>query len=155
MYLEHGPLKLWLEADDIGLTAISFVSEALKEPLLTEAMKLHLIQGKEELLAYFNGELETFSVPLHFTCGTDFQQKVWYSLRDIPYGHSLTYQEVAHYINSPRAQQAVGQANKKNPLPIIIPCHRVIGKNGKLTGYQGSEEKGLEIKRFLLELEKS
>lgn len=82
--------------------------------------------------------------------GTDFQIKVWKSLSKIPYGATVSYQEIAKKIKNPKAVRAVGLANKNNPLPIIIPCHRVIGKNGKLVGYAG----GLELKAKLLDLEK-
>lgn len=82
--------------------------------------------------------------------GTDFQKKVWKTLSTIPYGVTVSYQEIAQKIKNPKAVRAVGLANKNNPLPIIIPCHRVIGKNGKLVGYGG----GLELKAKLLNLER-
>lgn len=102
----------------------------------------------EQLEAYFAGELKEFNVTLEPE-GTPFQQQVWQALTKIPYGTTTSYGELARGINRPAASRAVGAANGSNPIPIIIPCHRVIGSNGTLTGYGG----GLEIKRRLLELE--
>ncbi|OUN02142.1 cysteine methyltransferase [Flavonifractor sp. An92] len=107
-----------------------------------------LREVREQLLAYLRGELKTFELPLD-PRGTPFQCAVWEELRRIPYGTTCTYGELAARIGNPRAVRAVGQANHRNPLPIFIPCHRVIGANGALTGYAG----GLELKRSLLELE--
>jgi len=101
-----------------------------------------------QLNKYFDGKLKQFTIPLNFT-GTDFQIKVWNKLINIPYGQTKSYSEIAQLINNKKAVQAVGNANNKNPIPIIIPCHRVIGKNGKLVGYAG----GLEIKQTLLAIE--
>jgi methylated-DNA-[protein]-cysteine S-methyltransferase len=102
-----------------------------------------------QLRAYFAGELETFDLPLS-PHGTPFQQKVWQELCGIPYGETISYGELAKRIGNPNASRAVGLANGSNPIPIIIPCHRVIGSNGKLTGYGG----GLPIKEKLLALER-
>lgn len=107
-----------------------------------------LREGREQLLAYLRGERKNFELPLA-PRGTPFQCAVWEELRRIPYGTTCTYGELAARIGNPRAVRAVGQANHRNPLPIFIPCHRVIGANGALTGYAG----GLELKRSLLELE--
>lgn len=153
MYLEFDFLKLWIEVDDLGITAIHYVDAPLKEPDLTDSMKKHLDLAKKELTAYFNGKPIQFTVPLHLTVGTDFQKNVWRALIDIPYGEIRNYQEIAQSVNSPKAQQAVGQANKKNPIPIIIPCHRVTAKNGTLGGYMGNSTNGALIKEFLLNLE--
>jgi methylated-DNA-[protein]-cysteine S-methyltransferase len=101
-----------------------------------------------QLNKYFDGKLKQFTIPLNFT-GTDFQIKVWNKLINIPYGQTKSYSEIAQLINNKKAVRAVGNANNKNPIPIIIPCHRVIGKNGKLVGYAG----GLEIKQTLLAIE--
>jgi methylated-DNA-[protein]-cysteine S-methyltransferase len=101
-----------------------------------------------QLSAYFAGELTSFDLPLR-PAGTAFQQKVWMALSDIPYGQTITYGELAAGIGSPAASRAVGLANGKNPISIVVPCHRVIGTDGSLTGYGG----GLERKRFLLDLE--
>jgi methylated-DNA-[protein]-cysteine S-methyltransferase len=102
-----------------------------------------------QLRAYFAGDLETFDISLA-PQGTAFQLKVWKFLCDIPYGETISYGELARRIANPKASRAVGLANGSNPIPIIIPCHRVIGSNGKLTGYGG----GLPIKEKLLALER-
>lgn len=101
-----------------------------------------------ELEEYFRGERRDFSVPLA-PRGTDFQRRVWDELRRIPYGQTISYRELAARIGRPAAVRAVGRANGTNPIPVIVPCHRVIGADGSLTGYGG----GLETKRRLLELE--
>lgn len=98
-----------------------------------------------QLDAYFAGELQAFDLPLAAS-GTPFQQKVWAALRDIPFGQTCSYGQLAQRIGTPGASRAVGLANGRNPLSIIVPCHRVIGANGSLTGYGG----GLERKRWLL-----
>jgi methylated-DNA-[protein]-cysteine S-methyltransferase len=109
-----------------------------------------LLEAAAQLQAYFTGELRQFDLPLS-PSGTLFQQKVWTALRSIPYGETKSYGEIAAAVGSPKACRAVGMANHHNPLPIFIPCHRVIGTGGKLTGYAG----GLDRKRFLLELEQN
>jgi len=101
-----------------------------------------------QLRAYFAGDLRVFDVPLEVV-GTDFQKRVWSALRTIPFGETRSYSQVAGQIGSPRAVRAVGAANGRNPIPIIVPCHRVIGASGSLVGFGG----GLEWKRFLLGLE--
>ena len=104
--------------------------------------------AREALLAYFAGERRGFDLPLD-PAGTDFQRAVWEALRAIPYGGTRTYGEIAAAVGRPKAVRAVGQANHVNPLPIFIPCHRVVGTGGALTGYAG----GLDRKRALLALE--
>ncbi|RAY15618.1 cysteine methyltransferase [Actinomadura craniellae] len=101
----------------------------------------------EQLTAYFAGELTGFDLPLAMH-GTEFQRRVWAALREIPYGETITYGELAREIGNPTASRAVGLANGRNPVSIVVPCHRVVGTTG-LTGYGG----GLERKRFLLDLE--
>jgi methylated-DNA-[protein]-cysteine S-methyltransferase len=108
-----------------------------------------LAEVVRQLRAYFSGELEIFNLPLS-PQGTPFQQKVWSELLKIPYGETTSYGELARRIGNSNASRAVGLANGSNPIPIVIPCHRVIGSNGKLTGYGG----GLPIKEKLLALEK-
>lgn len=103
-----------------------------------------------QLQEYFKGERKVFDLPLA-PPGTKFQKQVWRKLLEIPYGETKTYKDIAIAINNPKAYRAVGMANNKNPIFIVIPCHRVIGKNGMLVGYSG----GLHIKDFLLNLEKS
>ncbi|MGY3942257.1 methylated-DNA--[protein]-cysteine S-methyltransferase [Aeromonas tecta] len=102
----------------------------------------------EQFEAYFAGRLQHFDLPLAAR-GTPFQQAVWQALCEIPYGETLSYLDIAQAIGNPKAMRAVGAANGQNPLSIIVPCHRVIGRNGNLTGYGG----GLPIKRWLLALE--
>lgn len=102
----------------------------------------------KQLDEYFDGARENFDLPLR-PKGTEFQRRVWQVLQQIPYGETWSYGELAKYIGNPNASRAVGAANGINPIPVIIPCHRVIGSNGKLTGFGG----GLEVKAFLLNLE--
>jgi methylated-DNA-[protein]-cysteine S-methyltransferase len=104
----------------------------------------------EQLDAYFAGELQEFDLSLHLS-GTEFQRRVWNALRTIPYGETRTYGEIAQQIGAPTAFRAVGLANGHNPIAVIVPCHRVIGANGSLTGFGG----GLERKSALLELERT
>lgn len=101
-----------------------------------------------QLNEYFAGTRKNFDLPLKFD-GTEFQKRVWRELQNIPYGKTISYKELADKTGNIKACRAVGMANNKNPIPIIIPCHRVIGASGKLTGYAG----GLEVKKFLLDLE--
>ncbi|MFE8703589.1 methylated-DNA--[protein]-cysteine S-methyltransferase [Cytobacillus sp. FJAT-54145] len=103
----------------------------------------------QQLEEYFLGKRLEFDVPIEYD-GTDFQMSVWNVLRAIPYGQTRSYQDVAHSINNIKAVRAVGLANKANKLPIVIPCHRVIGKNQSLTGYAGNK---IDIKEKLLEIE--
>ncbi len=105
-------------------------------------------QAAGQLRAYFAGELTEFDLPVALK-GTEFQQRVWNELQKIPYGSTINYGELARRIGNPKASRAVGAANGQNPISIIIPCHRLIGSNGKLTGYGG----GIERKRFLLDFE--
>lgn len=143
-----GVLTLWEESGALvklsfGRDAVAITPEQEREtPLLREA--------KTQLSQYFAGQRMTFDLPLLMK-GTPFQKEVWRGLLKIPYGETRSYSEIAAAIGRPKAVRAVGMANHCNPLAIIVPCHRVIGKNGSLTGYAGS----LEIKRRLLALEKS
>lgn len=106
------------------------------------------VEVRRQLDAYFAGELQEFDLPLA-PLGTPFQQSVWGALRSIPYGITRSYGEIATQVGNPKAGRAVGAANGRNPIPIIIPCHRVIGSTGKLTGFGG----GLPVKESLLQLE--
>jgi methylated-DNA-[protein]-cysteine S-methyltransferase len=144
-----GPLLL--AAEDAGLRSIEFVNgrrPAHPDPDWHEDPE-RLQEPARQLRAYFAGELETFDLPLA-PAGTSFQLAVWRSLCEIPYGETISYGELARRLGNPKASRAVGLANGANPLPIVIPCHRVIGSNGKLTGYGG----GLPIKEKLLALER-
>ncbi|HJC00043.1 MAG TPA: methylated-DNA--[protein]-cysteine S-methyltransferase [Candidatus Flavonifractor merdavium] len=109
-----------------------------------------LARGRAQLLEYFQGKRRVFDLPLA-PQGTSFQRRVWSALAEIPYGTVISYKELARRVDRPRGTQAVGQANARNPLPIFLPCHRVVGADGSLTGYAG----GLELKQFLLELERN
>jgi methylated-DNA-[protein]-cysteine S-methyltransferase len=144
-----GPLLL--AADDGGLREIRFVNgrhPTQPEPSWKED-RAPLSGTIQQLQAYFAGELESFDLQLAPE-GTPFQLGVWRRLCDIPYGETISYGELADRIGNPKASRAVGLANGSNPIPIVIPCHRVIGSNGKLTGYGG----GLPIKEKLLALER-
>jgi len=103
---------------------------------------------EKELVAYFDGMLQEFTVPVKLK-GTQFRQQVWEALKTIPYGKTVSYKDIALQIGNPKAVRAVGGANHNNPVSIIVPCHRVVGANGTLTGYGG----GLDAKKWLLELE--
>ena len=131
-------------ADEEAVFAVRRVNkpEQAKENRLTK-------QAAEELLAYARKERKTFTFPIR-TSGTEFQKAVWEELKKIPYGKTVCYGEIASALGKPNAVRAVGGAIGKNPVLIAVPCHRVVGKNGTLTGFAG----GLELKRALLELEK-
>lgn len=139
-------ISLYLVATETHLINIQFTQPQKALLQTTELLSMATIQLDE----YFQGKRTTFSLPFKLT-GTPFQLAVWKELQNIPYGQTTSYKEIAQKINKPKACRAVGMANNKNPLPIIIPCHRVIGSNGKLIGYAG----GLKLKNYLLELEKS
>lgn len=109
-----------------------------------------LHDAKRELNEYFAGKRREFSVPIRAE-GTEFQKKVWQALVEIPYGETRSYSDIAQMVGSPKAARAVGMANHVNPIPVIVPCHRVVGKGGKLVGYAG----GLDMKTALIELEKN
>lgn len=139
-------ISLYLVATETHLINIQFTQPQKALLQTTELLSMATIQLDE----YIQGKRTTFSLPFKLT-GTPFQLAVWKELQNIPYGQTTSYKEIAQKINKPKAYRAVGMANNKNPLPIIIPCHRVIGSNGKLIGYAG----GLKLKNYLLELEKS
>ncbi len=146
----NSPLgKLLLTGDD-GLKSLHFpIGKTRIEPEddweYNEATFSEVIY---QLDAYFKGKLQQFDLTLN-PVGTPFQNKVWQQLLKIPYGETISYGELANRIGNPNASRAVGMANGKNPISIIVPCHRVIGKDGSLTGFGG----GIEIKKKLLELE--
>ena len=111
----------------------------------------YMTKCAEELEAYFKGELKHFTVELNMNQGTNFQQKVWNELLNIPYGKTTTYLKIAEKVSTKKAVRAVGGSVGRNPFAVIVPCHRVIGSNGNLTGFAY----GLEAKRWLLELEQA
>lgn len=109
-----------------------------------------VVEAKKQLQEYFEGNRRVFTVKTKPVLGTEFQQKVWNALKDIPYGQTVSYKYIAEKIGNPKGVRAVGRANNKNPIAIIVPCHRVVGINGKLVGYAG----GVHIKEYILRLEK-
>ena len=138
-------ISLYLVATETHLINIQFTQPQKALLQTTELLSMATIQLDE----YFQGKRTTFSLPFKLT-GTPFQLAVWKELQNIPYGQTTSYKEIAQKINKPKACRAVGMANNKNPLPIIIPCHRVIGSNGKLIGYAG----GLKLKKLSLRIRK-
>jgi methylated-DNA-[protein]-cysteine S-methyltransferase len=142
-------LALLLVATPAGILAIHFDLAAKPQDCLRNDHNPLLGEAARQLRAYFGGAAREFCLPLVMT-GTDFQKRVWRELLAIPYGETRSYGQIAAAIGSPNAVRAVGAANGANPIPIVVPCHRVIGAGGKLVGYGG----GLALKRRLLELEK-
>ena len=139
-----GPLRLL--SNGHALVRVEFAGRHADDGRGARDPVLH--RAVSELREYFEGRRQAFDVPVA-TAGTAFQQQVWNALRGIPYGELRSYRDVAVAIGRPAAVRAVGAANGRNPVPIIVPCHRVIGSNGTLTGFGG----GLETKRRLLALE--
>ena len=146
--------KLTVYADDNGLRAIEWPHEERKALRLPKAKEMpeHKILKKAEkqITEYFDGKRKKFNIELSME-GTLFQKQVWTALLTIPFGETRSYGELAKQIKRPKASRAVGAANGRNPLSIIVPCHRVIGSNGSLTGFAG----GVDIKEKLLKLEGS
>ncbi len=142
--------RLTLVATGKGLTHIIFPGQtgALPEGESGPEAEAALAEAERQMGDYFLGRLRSFRLSLA-PAGTEFQRSVWAALLEIPYGETLSYGELARRVGRPRAVRAVGAANGANPLPIVLPCHRVIGANGKLTGFGG----GLPAKRLLLALE--
>jgi len=136
--------KMTLTACDDALIAVRLGESGPGEQRDTPL----LVQAERQMLEYLAGERRAFTLPLSLQ-GTPFQQQVWQALRDIPYGETRTYGQIAQTLGNAKACRAVGMANNKNPLLIIVPCHRVIGANGALTGYAA----GLHVKEELLKLE--
>lgn len=140
--------KVGIAEKDGKITNLYFANDKVPEDIVVYETTI-LKEAGNQLKSYFEGTLKQFSLPLE-PAGTTFMKKVWMGLCDIPYGETVSYKEIAIKVGNPNASRAVGLANNRNPIPIFIPCHRVIGKNGSLTGYSG----GLEIKKILLEIEK-
>ncbi len=143
---------IYIAADNKNLRYISFANswEKIKQKLdcIHNESNDIIRQTQNQLQEYFAKERSEFDLPLAFS-GTEFQKQTWQALLTIPYGETRSYSDQAHLIGNPKAVRAVGRTNGLNPIPIVVPCHRVIGKSGKLTGYAG----GLDIKKFLLDLE--
>jgi methylated-DNA-[protein]-cysteine S-methyltransferase len=143
----HSPVGMWLIGEeDNSICQVDFVGDI--EPPIGKPSSPLLEQAVEQLGEYFLGQRITFSLPYHVK-GTPFQEAVWRALCEIPYGKTCSYQDIAKKVGRPKAMRAVGGANHRNPISILIPCHRVIGQDGGLVGYGG----GLEAKKFLLDLE--
>ena len=143
-----GRLGLMGEGDKLISLALPYAPV----PLMMERETPVLRETKRQLEAYFAGTLRQFDLPLQPE-GTPFQLRVWEQLRQIPYGQVISYGELACRIGQPGASRAVGGANRRNPIPIIVPCHRVIAANGTLGGYSGNCDGSAEIKYALLRLE--
>ena len=133
---DNGVHTIAFDSDQAGQAKIN-LSRAVNHPIINAAV--------EQLAMYFDGTLKTFDLPLDLR-GTDFQKRVWKLLLEIPFGETRAYGDIARALGNTGASQAVGAANGKNPVAIVVPCHRVIGASGHLTGYAG----GMEKKRFLL-----
>ena len=138
--------KLTLIEENKELICLDF-GEAIIKDIPREETEF-LKEVKNQLAEYFEGRRQSFDVNLN-PKGTEFQKKVWNNLLTIPYGETASYKKIAILSGNEKASRAVGMANNRNPIPIIIPCHRVVGSTGKMVGYGG----GLEIKEYLLELE--
>ena len=142
-------VKRLLKADLVYIPSLQDGLDTLSEADALNDSIVVLDKAERELREYFAGKRESFDILL-LMAGTDFQKSVWRSLQDIPYGEVVSYMDIANRIDNPKGVRAVSQAIGSNPLSILIPCHRVVGSNGSLTGFAG----GLEAKRCLLELEK-
>jgi len=149
-------MELWMFETPLGLMAVGEEGDAIVRlwlpgqplPRLMPHQTPLLERAEGQIMEYLNHQRQVFDLPLS-PAGTDFQKKVWTALSDIPYGQTRSYGDIARRIGCPGGARAVGMANHANPIPILIPCHRVVGAKGQLTGYAG----GLELKRALLALE--
>ncbi|MBC2282763.1 methylated-DNA--[protein]-cysteine S-methyltransferase [Listeria booriae] len=143
--------KIYLGVSDDAVNYISYDNADFmeKHEAISDEETPLMRELKAELQQFFKGEIRDFTVPIEVV-GTDFQMRVWEALRTIPYGEVVSYKDIAELAGSPKAVRAVGQANHANPIPIIIPCHRVIQADGKIGGYNGSD---VERKQWLLALE--
>lgn len=135
----------------LGISGLFFKNKSMKiSNNFLEEETLLTYETSKQIKEFFDGKRKNFDIPLSVK-GTEFQNKVWDELKLIPYGETRTYKEIAIKINSPKACRAIGMANNKNPICIIIPCHRVVGSNNSLVGYAS----GVQIKKYLLDLEKN
>ncbi len=141
------PLGLMALGEEDGAIVRLYLPNTPTPRLMPYATPL-LEEGAKQILQYLHGQRRTFELPLS-PQGTSFQKKVWQALQNIPFGERCTYRDLAQAVGCPKGVQAVGQANRKNPIPILIPCHRVTGVSGILRGYAG----GIELQKALLELE--
>lgn len=142
----HSEVGLWaIGANDGGVTLV----ELCEMPKIPEQPNAHTQECIRQLGLYFKGKLQEFNLPLSFMGYTDFSVKVWHELLNIPYGTTISYKELAIKLGDAKVIRAAASANGRNPIPIIVPCHRVIGSDGSMTGYS----MGLHVKKFLLALE--
>ena len=151
--------RFWLAASDLGLVALewnqtrtdfsAYLSRRFKRNI--EYAPQHIRQAAVQLKEYLSGQRETFNLPIDWTVLREFQRSVLHATCEIPYGETCTYKEIAGRIGRPHAARAVGRAEATNPMPLVIPCHRVIGMDGKLHGYGMAE--GLKTKAWLLKME--
>ncbi|SNT04150.1 methylated-DNA-[protein]-cysteine S-methyltransferase [Anaerovirgula multivorans] len=139
--------KIGIAEKDGRITNLYFENDKLPQDIQICETPI-LKEAAQQLKSYLVGKLKKFSVPITPT-GTVFMEQVWTSLCEIPYGETVSYKDIAAKIGNPNAARAIGLANNRNPIPIFIPCHRVIGTNGSLIGYRG----GIELKKRLLEME--
>jgi methylated-DNA-[protein]-cysteine S-methyltransferase len=146
-YYETQIGKIGIVDNRIAIIHVCFGEIGSKDVNICETPLLK--KASEQIQEYLNGKRKEFDLPLA-PQGTEFQQRVWKALQDIPHGKTNSYKDIAIIIGNIKASRAVGMANNKNPIPILIPCHRVIGANGKLVGYAG----GLELKEKLLKIER-
>lgn len=145
--------ELTLIASGKGLVAVLWENDNPRrvrlDDVIEDRQQSVLVETERQLTEYFNGTRKTFSITLDLR-GTQFQKDVWEALRAIPFGETRSYGQIAARVGSPRASRAVGAANGRNPVSIIVPCHRVIGSSGKLTGFAG----GVDVKDRLLQFER-
>ncbi len=146
---EKGVCAIYLNAK--SLNALRDMDKSCGVSLTFHRGITHHASVLPSLQEYARGWRTTFDIPLHFLAGTPFQRSVWQTLQKIPYGHQVSYQWVAHQVGKPKATRAVGNAVGKNPIPILVPCHRVIRKDGSIGGFSA----GLPLKRALISIEKA
>jgi O-6-methylguanine DNA methyltransferase len=151
IYEFHPAVSLFVAEESGKLTDVLFKTPSSFNPAELSVSKTPLLrEAKEELIEYFAGKRRVFDLPISLS-GTDFELSCWEALRAIPYAKTQSYADIARAIGRPRAFRAVGGANHRNPIAIIVPCHRVVGSDGSLVGFGG----GLDVKKFLLDLERS
>lgn len=147
-YYDTGIGKIAVAENGKSVTHILFMTERIPKGLMVQETPL-IAETVRQIEEYAEGKRKTFDVPVEFN-GTSFQMKAWKALQTIPYGEVRSYKQMAEQIGSPKAFRAVGLANNRNPISIIVPCHRVIGSDGSMIGYAG----GMDVKRRLLEMER-
>lgn len=151
-YYHHTPIgTLKITADEQYITGLSLCTEEIANEAAADSIPPTplLQEAHTQLDEYFSGTRTTFDLPIKYPCGTPFQHSVWDALRAIPYGETRSYEDIAKAIGNPKAVRAIGQANHRNPILLLVPCHRVINKNGTIGGFGC----GVEVKKQLLQLE--